>query len=232
MLAYDYFVLYFITYAFVGWVWEFVFIYATEHRFHWHGFLRAPILPIYGFSALGMILFVRPFVDNPALVFLGSLLVVTALELGTGFVLDKVFHMRLWDYRSWPLNLNGYVSLFSSLGFGAMGLLLLYVVQPWVGGQIQRLPEQWVYILGAVLTAAFVVDFANSLSTVIKVRIEHGRGRDTLEGLQKRADEAARTLAETRQGVRRVMARWYQANLTHLRASFPRAELTGRNQDG
>ena len=230
MLAYDYFVLYFITYAFAGWVWEFCFIYATERRFHWHGFLRLPILPIYGFSAVGMILFVHPYLDNPFLVFLGSLLLVTALEFVTGLVLDKVLHMRLWDYRAWPANLNGYVSLFSSLGFGLMGLVLLYVVQPWVAEHIQALPDQTVRVLGTVCTIAVALDFANSLGTVIRVRIERARDAGTFEELQQRLDHAAHELAETQRGVNAILTRWYRSNVASLRSAFPRAELTGTSR--
>lgn len=226
MLTFDTFVLYFVTYAFLGWVWEFVFIYATSHRFHWHGFLRLPILPIYGFSAIGMILFVRPYTDNPWLVFVGSFLLVTALEFCTGLVLDKVFHMRLWDYKGWPLNVNGYVSIISSLAFGVMGLVLLYFVQPWVARHIQSLGDGAITVLGTILTIAIAVDFANSLGTIIRVRIEKARGAGTFVGLQERVRDASTELARTHEGVQRVLMTWYRSNVDHLVRAFPSARLT------
>lgn len=226
-MAYDLFVLYFTTYAFFGWLWEFCFVYVTARRFHWHGFLRLPILPIYGFAAVGMILFVRPYIDSPALVFVGSMILVTLLELGTGIVLDHVLHMRLWDYRGWPLNLHGYVSLFSSLGFGLMGLLLLYGVQPWVGERIGSIPDDTVVVVGTIITIAVGIDFANSLGTVIRVRVERARDEGTFEALQERLDEASREFTQTRRRVNSMITRWYKNNVGALRHAFPRAELTG-----
>jgi uncharacterized membrane protein len=131
-----YFVLYFSIYAFFGWVWEFVFIWLTSRQLHWHGFLRVPLLPIYGFSAIAILLFVQPYIDNPFLVFLAGAFVVSLIEFFTGLVLDKFFHLRLWDYRDMPLNIMGYTDLYTSLGFGMMSLFLVYVVQPWVASGV------------------------------------------------------------------------------------------------
>ncbi len=227
MLTYDYFVLYFMTYAFLGWVWEFVFIYATEHWFHWHGFLRMPILPIYGFSAIGMILFVHPYVENPFLVFLASAALVTVMEFFTGLVLDKAFHMKLWTYDSWPLNVHGYVSLFSSMGFGVFGMALLYVIQPWVGSHIRSLPDNAVYIIGNTFTVLFVLDFANSLATVIRARVDERRDKPSqFDELQSQLADRIKRLTEDNSRRQAFLFRWYQNNLIHMRRGFPQARLS------
>ena len=40
--------------------------------------------------------------------------------------------MALWDYSNWYLNINGFVSLFSSIGFAIGGLLIIYGIMPLV----------------------------------------------------------------------------------------------------
>lgn len=225
MLTYDYFVLYFITYAFLGWVWELVFIRLTEHRWHLHGFLTIPILPIYGFSAIGMILFIRPYVENPFLVFVASVALVTVMELVTGFVLKTAFHIRLWDYEAWPYNFHGYVSLFSSLGFGVMGLFLLYVVQPWVAENITSLSTTAVFWLGTILTIVFAIDFANSLWALVKVRLENARGGRSLDEIQHTLAARLKAVGES-PGFQHPLMAWNQRNVRHLRAAFPEARMT------
>ena len=61
-------VLLFFLYSFCGWCWE-VFLYLVkERRFVNRGFLFGPILPIYGFGAVGILLTCVPVEGNMALV--------------------------------------------------------------------------------------------------------------------------------------------------------------------
>ena len=66
-------VLLFFLYSFCGWCWE-VFLYLVkERRFVNRGFLFGPILPIYGFGAVGILLTCVPVEGNMALVALAAL---------------------------------------------------------------------------------------------------------------------------------------------------------------
>ena len=224
------FVLYFTFYAFLGWVWEFIFIYFVHHRLHWHGFLRIPILPIYGFSAVAILLLVQPYIDNPFYVFMAGALLVTLIEFFTGFVLDKVFHLRLWDYRELPLNIGGYTDLYTSLGFGMMSLFLVYVVQPWVSSGITSLSHSALLWIGWSIVAIITLDFANSLSVVVRTRIESARSSGTLQDIQKRLDTIASDMRKRRGIFRRFISEWQRRNLTWLRRAFPDAELTRRKK--
>ena len=65
-------VLLFFLYSFCGWCWE-VFLYLVkERRFVNRGFLFGPILPIYGFGAVGILLTCVPVEGNMALVALAK----------------------------------------------------------------------------------------------------------------------------------------------------------------
>lgn len=226
------FMLYFTVYAFFGWVWELVYVWIVHHRLHLHGFLRIPLLPIYGFSAVLILLFVQPYVDNPFLVLAAGVGVVSLIELITGLVLDKIFHLRLWDYRSQPLNINGYTGFYTSLGFGVMVLFLVYVVQPWVESGVQSLSSTTSLWLAWILFGVIVIDFINSLSAILQARIASGKMKaPSLEQVQTQLDGVARALKASRRNlVNRLYTRLQSSNISWIRDAFPGAEITNHKK--
>lgn len=115
-----------------GWVYEFFFYLVTEHRAGNSGFFFGPYLPVYGFGALFILLFTRPFRRHPAAVFFGSIPVTGVLEYFTGLVMFRIWHERWWDYRESFLNIDGYVCLRSVLSFAVGALVLMYLLEPQV----------------------------------------------------------------------------------------------------
>ena len=108
----------FFIYAFFGWCIEVVFCGLNEGHFINRGFLNGPVCPIYGVGGVIVVLCLTPIKDNIFLLFVGSALLTSILELITGFALDKIFHARWWDYTDMPFNIGGYICLkFSILGF-------------------------------------------------------------------------------------------------------------------
>lgn len=51
-------------------------------------------------------------------------------EFVTGWFLWHVFHKKYWDYSGYPLNIGGYVCIFSALGFGIFGTLWMAWISP------------------------------------------------------------------------------------------------------
>lgn len=89
---------------------------------HWTMFLLGGIC----FIALGLINEVIPW-DMPLLfqMFIGGV-IITVLELITGFVVNIWIGWNVWDYSELPFNLWGQISLFSSIGW--VGLSLVGIV--------------------------------------------------------------------------------------------------------
>ena len=89
---------------------------------HWTMFLLGGIC----FIALGLINEVIPW-DMPLLfqMFIGGV-IITVLELITGFVVNIWLGWNVWDYSELPFNLWGQISLFSSIGW--VGLSLVGIV--------------------------------------------------------------------------------------------------------
>ena len=70
----------------------------------------------------------------------GSAILVTAIEWLTGFILEKVFHNKWWDYSNMPLNLNGYVCLLFSLIWGVFCVFIVDVFHPLIDTLLSHIP--------------------------------------------------------------------------------------------
>ena len=101
----------FFVYAFLGWCTEVSFAALTSGRFVNRGFLNGPVCPIYGVGVVIVFFFLDPLRGNTFLLFLGSVLLTSLLEWVTGFVLEKIFHQRWWDYSNEPFNPVSYTHL-------------------------------------------------------------------------------------------------------------------------
>lgn len=133
-------VLLFFLYSFCGWCWE-VFLYLVkERRFVNRGFLFGPILPIYGFGAVGILLTCVPVEGNMALVALVGTIAASLLEYVTGFLMESIFHVRYWDYSQRPLNLNGYICALSAATWAVFSVIIVSVVNPFVKNYIYMIP--------------------------------------------------------------------------------------------
>ena len=212
---------FFIAYSFAGWLWEFLFNLVAYRRFHWRGFMTLPLLPIYGVSALAVLYVVRPLAHDPFVIFFGSVVAVTVIEFVTGFFLKKLFRVRLWDYTDWPLNIHGYVSVPSSVGFGALALLLLYEVHPFLALLIGTVPVSVLVIGAVIMSIIFVLDYINSLAGLIHLRVDIAKIQGSIDEIRRGIDGKVDSLATQRKRVRATVYRWYRHNVRQTVKAFP-----------
>ena len=132
-------VLLFFSYGFLGWVWESG--YVSVRQKHWvnRGFLHGPVIPIYGFGAVAILALCAPVAGSLPMLFFSGMFWATALEYATGWAMERMFHVRYWDYSTEKWNLNGYICLMASLCWGLFSVLLLRVIQPPVAGAVTGL---------------------------------------------------------------------------------------------
>lgn len=100
---------YFAIYSFAGWCGEVVFATVRHGKFVNRGMLHGAYCPIYGFGLITVIVCLTPIKDSWLLLFAGSAVLTTVLEFITGFVLDKLFGRRWWDYSDKKFNIGGYI---------------------------------------------------------------------------------------------------------------------------
>lgn len=166
----------FAIYAFAGWLLETSYASIRERRFVNRGFLCGPFCPIYGFAAL-LILAVTaragarlddPWARGLAIVLVSALL-VTWLEYATGWLLDRVFHRKWWNYQGRKMNIGGYVCVEYSLLWGALAFVLAELIHPAILQLLTPLPA-WFNI-----TAAWIILFYFAIDTGVSVSKEWQR---------------------------------------------------------
>ena len=123
---------FFVIYAFLGWCAEVIFNAVNTGHFVNRGFLNGPVCPIYGFGMVIVVLCLTPLQKNWLLLFLGSMVLTSALEWLTGYVLKKVFHTSWWDYSDQPFNIGGYICLRFSILWGLGCVMVMYLVHPMI----------------------------------------------------------------------------------------------------
>lgn len=111
-------VIYFIIYAFIGWISEEIFCVIYTHEFVKRGFLFGPICPIYGYGAIILLLFLKKYKNKPIKLFFSAAIIFSIFEYITDFFLQALFSAKWWDYTGQFLNLNGRITLSFSIVWG------------------------------------------------------------------------------------------------------------------
>ena len=159
----------FIIYSVTGWIIEVIATYPDTKCFVNRGFLIGPYCPIYGNCAIAMILLLHN-VTNPILLFILSIIICSAGEYVTSYVMEKLFHARWWDYTKNKFNINGRICLTNSLAFGVLGFLLIKFVNPFVVGLITKLSSTMMNILFYTILILFLIDNVISFKVIFKIK--------------------------------------------------------------
>ena len=157
------FVISFFIYSFLGYVCEVIFCSIPKKHFVNRGFLFGPYLPIYGSGAMVVIYLLHPFFSSWYLVFIFGIISTSIIEYITSWALEKLFHMKLWDYSNYPLNINGRVCARNSFLFGVLSVVIVYLVNEPVMRFINKIPAVPAEIIALVIVAIMSADTALSV---------------------------------------------------------------------
>lgn len=159
----------FIIYAFLGWCTEVAYAAVDTGKFVNRGFLNGPYCPIYGCGIVIVVSILTPIKDNLFVLFFGSLLLTTVLEFLTGFLLEKIFHNKWWDYSAYPFNIKGYVCLKFSLYWGLACTFVMDIIHPMIYKLISIMPFLAGVIILLVVMVIFTTDIVISVLTILKL---------------------------------------------------------------
>lgn len=162
--------LYFIIYAFMGWLLEEVWHLIKLKKIVDRGFLIGPLCPIYGWGCILIIILIGRNTTDILAVFLKAIVVCSILEYLTSYIMEKLFHARWWDYSSSKFNLNGRICLDTMLPFGFLGCFVVYVLHPFVMGIVNLLPMSWFYVVTVIIFVIFIVDNIISLNVMFNIK--------------------------------------------------------------
>lgn len=159
----------FLVYAFLGWCAEVAFAAVHHGKFVNRGFLNGPVCPIYGVGMLVVVTLLWGLRHNLILLFLGSAGLTTTLEYATGWILERFFHDKWWDYSDKPFNVKGYICLEFTILWGLAAAFVVGAVHPFVFMIINKTPALLGVILMAVLLAVFVTDLVITVTELVKL---------------------------------------------------------------
>lgn len=169
----------FFIYSFVGWILEVIYYGVTEGHFINRGFLNGPLCPVYGIGFYCALWFFEPLKSSMSVIFFGSAVCCTVVELIAGVILYQAFHLRWWDYTTYPMNFKGFICVRFGIYWGIAGTWGVYFLHPTVL-YLVRLASQPVQIgilavLGIILivdiiaTVAGIIGFSNKLKLFTKI---------------------------------------------------------------
>ena len=187
----------FIIYAFLGWCSEVAFAAVNKGKFVNRGFLNGPVCPIYGVGMLIVVLCLWNLRDRPLLLFLGSALLTTALEFVTGFVLERFFHDKWWDYSDMPFNIKGYVCLKFTILWGLAASFIIGAIHRFIYMLIEKTPFVLGVILLAVFSAAFIADFTVTLTALVKLPKKLKARAEAERALRAVSDKIGENISDT-----------------------------------
>ena len=216
--------LWFILYGFLGWVWETSFCSIRAKHFINRGFLNGPIIPVYGFGAVFVIIALSlsaphipahlPYIDIP-IVFIAGMIICTILEYITAVILESAFHIRWWDYSKQRFNFQGRICLKSALFFGVMSVVIIYIVQPIISNISPNIPANIENPLALVFLVLITIDLSVTISSLIhlKTHLEniHYKIENTADDLLEDAEELRDSIIKAFKGPRKPILRLTKA---------------------
>lgn len=157
-------ILYFVIYAFIGWIIECIYTRWDELRWVNRGFLHGPFCPIYGFGAVFCIIFLAPLQTNMYIFVPITMLVATSLEYFIGWFFENTFHVTLWTYSHKRYNLHGRICVEFTLLWGAFGIIFVKVIHPSIRALIDSFDPRIVNLFSFVVTSILILDLIVSVA--------------------------------------------------------------------
>lgn len=217
-----YLVLLLLIYSFLGWCGEMVYCSIGQRKLcEKRGFLNGPLCPIYGHGALLVLAALGGGCADPIMTFFLGGILTSAVEYATSWAMEKLFHMRWWDYSNHPFNLHGRVCLLNSTLFGLASVALCHWVAPAVSGWVMRLFAWGIAVpLALTLAVVYLADIVLSVRSAIQISTR-------LAKLHAIHQELAEKLAQLRQEQRENA----QQRLQHLEDQLSSAREASQQRE-
>lgn len=160
--------LFFYIYCFFGWLIESAIVSFSEKRLINRGFMKGPVLPLYGCGAILVLFLCLPYKNSPVIVYILGFALTTILEYYTGYIMEAIFKIKYWDYSKNKFNYKGRICLSSSIFWGILVVILTYFVHGLVNRFVQHI-SNYIYYFLIPISIIFISDFLFSVYNVINL---------------------------------------------------------------
>ena len=195
LLLYDFLWCFFI-YGLLGWCTEVAFAAVKSGKFVNRGFLNGPICPVYGVGVGIVVFLLYDYRDRIVLLYVLSTILVTFIEWLTGYLMDKIFHHKWWDYSHMPLNIGGYVCLLFSLVWGVACVFIVKVIHPLIARIVGMIPITAGVVILCVLVGATCADICVTTLRVLKMNHHLDMMERVAEELKELSDKLGEKIYE------------------------------------
>ena len=162
--------IWFILYSILGWVFETTYKSVISLKWENRGMLIGPYCPIYGVGALLDVLLCGGL--SRGTVFFICMFGSAILEYVTSYVTERLFNAVWWDYSGIPFNYKGRVCLPCSIGFGVAGLIIFYVLHPYMQSLTNAIPLCWQEVIALFIMAVFAADCVLTVDSLVALNVK------------------------------------------------------------
>lgn len=188
--------MFFFIYGFIGWCLEVCYHAVETGKWSNRGFLNGALCPIYGIGVVAILYLLEPISEFGPLLFLGGVILCSAIELMTGYIMEKIFHQRWWDYSTERFNLKGYICLKFSLYWGVGVVFIVKLVHPSIQGFVDWIPYEMGVVILVVAMMILIVDAMDTFRTVIGINRELETIHEAASVIRKISDGISERLFE------------------------------------
>lgn len=201
MYSYDLsqWILFFFLYSFLGWVWESCYVSVRKRRWVNRGFMHGPMLPLYGSGAMVVLIATIPVRDNLWMVFIMGMIGATTLEYITGVTMERMFHVRYWDYRNMKFNIKGYICPLATLCWGGFSILMVRVIHVPIEDLVLKIPITVTDILAFALVVVAAVDFTQSFNEAMDMKnilVQLEASKEQIQKMQEKLKQTSEEMQE------------------------------------
>lgn len=159
----------FVISAMLGWVVEVGYVFLVVGKFVSRGMIYGPFCTIYGFGALILyFLFynVKPTKANIPYTFITAAFVMGAFELVCGLGFKYIFGIEMWNYHGQFLEILNYTTVPILIGWGVLGTIYVFFLQPLLLKVISWLPKGIEKRLAIIIVVFYVLNVGLSFFNI------------------------------------------------------------------
>lgn len=180
---------YFVIFSFFGWVASSFRSLLLEKKFSNNGFLTSPFCPMYGFSTVICYTALKPFENSKLILFIGSTLILSALMVVVGVLVEKTLKFKPWDFSSSKFSIGNYITFPYALFLGLLGMLLVGLIIPVLRTAVEAIPFWVSLILVLSFCGIIAIDYVFSMITTIRLLRRIAKLKNSSELMDKGATE-------------------------------------------
>lgn len=187
---------FFFIYCFIGWCIESAIVSIENKKLVNRGFLKLPLLPIYGTGAIAILLVCLPVRESILKVYFVGMICATILEYIVGYLMEVIFKTKYWDYSNDKFNYKGRICLESSLFWGVLSVLLIKFIHTYIEGIVLAIHEYNLEILVSCIFAMTCIDAFISAKEAIdlnKVLKKISSLRNEIESITSEIEEVLKS---------------------------------------